>query len=214
MSQQQRVVCLVDGFNLYHAINRIGDQRLKWVNLWALASVFIRPRSQQLVDVFYFSAYPDWFPQSRRRHVQYVKAISVFGVKSVLGKFKAKDRACPSCGYRWSGHEEKETDVNIALAMLNLAYRDKYDHIFIISNDSDLAPAIRMVRSNFPEKDVTTIVPPHYFHSNELIQASSAKAKISIDHLKRCLLPQTVYDAGGNIVVTCPTEYLSQDSSC
>ena len=209
---QQRVVCFVDGFNLYHAINRIGDQCLKWVDLWALSSVFVRPKSQQLVDVFYFSAYPDWLLQSKKRHVQYVKAITAFGVKPVLGKFKFKDRRCPDCGHKWHGHEEKETDVNIALAMLNLAYQDRYDHAFLISNDSDLAPAIRMVRRHFPEKRITTIVPPHYFHSNELIQASSEKAKISVDHLKRCLLPPIVYDAGGNIVVSCPKEYLVQAS--
>ena len=110
--------------------------------------------------------------------------------------------------------EEKETDVNIALAMLNLAYQDKYDHAFLISNDSDLAPAIRMVRRNFPDKRITTIVPPQYFHSNELIQASSEKAKITVEHLKRCLLPPVVYDAGGNIVVSRPREYLVQEPFC
>lgn len=205
---QQRVICFVDGFNLYHAIGKLNEPYLKWLNLWALSSVFIRPKSQKLVDVFYFSAYADWLPQSKKRHVQYVKALTACGVKAVLGKFKSKDRKCPTCGYKWSGHEEKETDVNMALAMLNLAYQDKYEHAFLVSNDSDLAPAIRLVRANFPEKRVTTIVPPHYFHSNELIQASSEKAKITIEHLKRSRLPPVVYDAGGNIVVTCPKEYL------
>ncbi len=168
---------------------------------------FVRPKSQKLVDVYYFSAYADWLPDSRKRHGQYVKAITTSGVKPVMGKFKAKDRKCRKCKYKWTGHEEKETDVNIALAMLNLAYKDEYDHNFLISNDSDLAPAIHMVRANFPEKLITTIVPPHYFHSNELIKASSAKAKIRVDHLTRCLLPKTIYDAGGNIVATRPTEY-------
>ncbi len=102
------------------------------------------------------------------------------GVKPVMGKFKTKDRKCRKCRYKWTGHEEKETDVNIALAMLNLAYKNEYDHAFLISNDSDLAPAIHMVRANFPEKLITTSVPPHYFHSNELIKASSAKAKIQV----------------------------------
>jgi hypothetical protein len=71
------------------------------------------------VDVLYFSAYPDWLPQSKKRHIQYVKAISAFGVKPVLGKFKSKDKRCPTCECKWNGHEEKETDVNTVLAMLN-----------------------------------------------------------------------------------------------
>ncbi len=100
-----------------------------------------------------------------------------------------------------------ETDVNMALALVSLAYQNKYDRAFLITNDSDQAPAIRMVRNLFPIKKITPIVPPHYRHSNELIQASSDKAKITIDHLKCCLLPETVLDAGGNLIVTRPLEY-------
>lgn len=206
----QRVICFVDGFNLYHAVNRLNTPHLKWLNLWALSSVFIRPKSQQLVDVIYFSAYADWIPQSKKRHAQYVKALIASRVSTVMGKFKQKDRKCPKCKHKWCGHEEKETDVNIALAMLDLAYKDKFDHAFLISNDSDLAPAIHMVRKNFPQKLITTIVPPHYTHSNELIKASSEKAKIKIEHLQRCLFPEVIYDAGGNIIVSRPNEYSPQ----
>ena len=64
-----------------------------------------------------------------------------------------------------------------------------------------------MVRSNYPEKLITTIVPPKYWHSDELIRASSAKAKITVDHLKRCLLPEAIYDANGAIITKRPMEY-------
>jgi len=103
--------------------------------------------------------------------------------------------------------KKKETDVNIALALIDLAYKDKYDHAFVISNDSDLAPAIRMVRLNFSQKLITTIVPPLRQHSNELIQASSKKAKKTIEHLERSLLATTICDVGGNIVATRPVGY-------
>ncbi|KPK33674.1 MAG: hypothetical protein AMS24_00395 [Chlamydiae bacterium SM23_39] len=97
--------------------------------------------------------------------------------------------------------------------MLNLAYKNAYDHAYLISNDSDLSPAIHLIRTNFPEKMFTTISPPHYYHSNELIKASSGKAKIKIEHLKRCLFPQNIFDVGGNIVTTCPKEYMPQEIS-
>ena len=149
----------------------------------------------------------DWLPGAKARHLRYVKALIVEGVTPVMGKFKDKDRKCSKCGYRWKSHEEKETDVNIALALVNLAYQDKYDRALLISNDSDLAPAIHMVRNYFPHKNITTIVPPHYRHSNELIQASSYKAKITVEHLQRCSMPEHVLDAGGNLIVTRPSEY-------
>ena len=81
---QQRVICFIDGFNLYHAIKRLNVPYLKWLNLWSLASVFVRPKSQQLVDVVYFSAYADWLPQSKKRHVQYVKALIASRVSTVF----------------------------------------------------------------------------------------------------------------------------------
>ena len=204
---QQRVICFIDGFNLYHAILKLKSSHLKWVNLRSLASVFIRPKSQCLVDVFYFSAYADWRPDSKTRHQQYINALIANGVTPVMGHFKTKDRKCPDCNYKWKSHEEKETDVNIALHMLNLAHQDRFDHAFLISNDSDLVPAIKMVRTNFPHKLITTIVPPKYWHSDELIRASSAKAKLTVDHLKRCLLPEYIYDTGGNIIAKRPEEY-------
>jgi uncharacterized LabA/DUF88 family protein len=204
---QQRVICFIDGFNLYHAIHKLKSPHLKWVNLWSLASVFIRPKSQYLIDVLYFSAYANWRPDSKKRHQEYVKALTSNGISPIMGNFKAKDRKCPTCAHRWESHEEKETDVNIALHMLNLAHQNKYDHAFLISNDSDLVPAIKMVRGNFPQKSITTIVPPKYWHSDELIRASSTKAKITVDHLKRCLLPETIYDAQGTIIVRRPEEY-------
>ncbi|MCW9039197.1 MAG: NYN domain-containing protein [Rhodospirillales bacterium] len=206
----ERVISFVDGFNLYHAIKDLRRPDLKWVDLWELSNVFVGKRSQELIGVYYFSAYAKWLPGPYKRHREYVAALINVGVSPVMGQFKDKNRYCPSCDHRWNGHEEKETDVNIALALLNLAYKDEYDRAFVISRDSDLAPAIRMVRTNFPEKSVTVIAPPHRGHSAELIQAATNKAKISISHLTRCQLPTVLQDAGGNIVATRPAEYVLQ----
>jgi len=64
-----------------------------------------------------------------------------------------------------------------------------------------------MVRAFFPQKQITTIVPPQSRHSNELIKASSDKAKITVAHLERCLMPEHILDGGGNLIVTGPSEY-------
>jgi hypothetical protein len=53
----KRVSFYIDGFNLYHAIDELGDDRLKWLNLTSLCQSFLRPGDQldgvigrQLVD--------------------------------------------------------------------------------------------------------------------------------------------------------------------
>ena len=112
---RDRVTCFIDGFNLYHAIDSMREQHLKWVDLWSLSETFIKRRSQSLQEVYYFSAYAPWLPEKMKRHRLYVSALIATGVTPIMAKFKDKDRWCPNCGHHWIGHEEKETDVNIAL---------------------------------------------------------------------------------------------------
>lgn len=108
---------------------------------------------------------------------------------------------------RWESHEEKETDVNLALALLDMAYKDKYDHAFVLSRDSDLTPAIHKVKQNFPQKAITIFAPYNYFHSAELIKGADDHKTIKFKHIESSLFPAHIYDAGGNLVVVRPLEY-------
>lgn len=128
-------------------------------------------------------------------------------MKSILGQFKQKERFCPHCSAKWLGHEEKETDVNIALELLDLAAQDAYDRALLFSNDSDLAPAVRKVLVRFPNKRITIVAPPFSRQCNELIQSASNKTKIKVHHLEKSLLPEMIFDASGLISVKRPAEY-------
>ena len=203
----QRLVVLVDGFNLYHALDDLRQPQLKWLDLWCLGRHLSRPKSEQLTAVFYFSAFANWLPVKAARHRVYVKALKTTGVTVVLGKFKEKDRSCPSCRYHWKGHEEKETDVNIAIALLRLAQKDQFDRCILLSRDSDLAPAIRATREDYPLKTVTVASLPFRGHSGELVQAANDKRTLNVGDLRACLLPRLVLDPTGTNNVTRPTEY-------
>ena len=205
-----RTVALIDGFNLYHAIASLRRPELKWVNLKTLAGIFINTSMEQLDEVLYFTAYADHVaPPVLQAQKTYLKALRIVAVQPVLGFFKKKDRKCPSCSHKWTSHEEKETDVNIASYLIDLAYQDAFDRALVISNDSDLSPAIRLVRKRFPEKRITTIAPPNYYHSNELIQASSDKARIRSEHLEQALFPALVRDSTG-LSINCHQEYTAR----
>lgn len=149
----------IDGFNFYHALRRLDGPHLKWVNLRTLMERQTS-KSETISKVYYFSAYADWLPGPRRRHERYVAALAAADVEIILGNFKKKDRYCSYCKTVTVGHEEKETDVNIALCMLNEAYKDTYDRAYLVSRDSDLKPAIAMVRNEFPAKEVVVVAPP------------------------------------------------------
>lgn len=203
-----RTVCLVDGFNLYHAIAALHRPELKWINLRTLSSLFVNSSIENLGSIYYFSAHAE---HSSTRALQaqkaYIRALEIVQVLPILGYFKKKDRACPKCNHRWISHEEKETDVNIASYLIDLAYQDLFDRALVISNDSDLSPAIRLIRKRFPKKRITTVAPPNYYHSNELIQASSDKARIRLEHLELSLFPDVVRNTTGLASIERPGEY-------
>ena len=160
----KRVTAYIDGFNLYHAIQGLTTSKrsfshLKWLNLWELARSFAPEPVFSLTDVYYFSAYATWRPNAYKQHRKYVRALTAIGVTPILGNFKRKDRECFRCGNKWRAPEEKETDVNIALHLLRGAYRDRYARALLISADSDLAPTIRMVREETPQKDIRVVLP-------------------------------------------------------
>jgi len=137
-----RVNAYIDGFNLYHAIDDTSNHHWKWLDLNTLCRIFAPDSTFSINKIYYFSAFATWKPDEYRRHRAYVKALESTGVVPVMGNFKNKDRKCFKCGRKWVDHEEKETDVNIALQMLMDSYKNNYDRALLITGDSDLVPPI------------------------------------------------------------------------
>jgi uncharacterized LabA/DUF88 family protein len=200
-------VCVyIDGFNLYHALLKLGDSRVKWLDLNALSRRLISPKSEKIQSIFYFSAFAHWLPAKMPRHELYVKALEARGVTCILGHFKDKDRRCNSCGATWIAHEEKETDVSIGISLLNDAYKQRYEKAYLVTRDSDLMPAVRMIRTEFPTKQIVAVAPPLMGHSNDLITVCHSKRKISPAQVRACLLPEKLRHSDGTIIVR-PLEY-------
>jgi uncharacterized LabA/DUF88 family protein len=51
----------------------------------------------------------------------------------------------------------KRTDVNIAVFMVDDAYQDSCDQLIVFSGDSDLVPAVNVVRRRFPQKVIVYV---------------------------------------------------------
>lgn len=157
--RMKRVITYIDGFNLYHAVDDLKDQSLKWLDLWALSESLLR-QNETLKAVNYFSAFATWLPAPYARHRTYVAALQARGVTTIMGKFKQKPRSCRACGAKWMGHEEKETDVHIAVRLVADALLNDFERAIVISADSDLAPALRVVRQHQPSKELFVAAPP------------------------------------------------------
>lgn len=203
----KRAAAFVDGFNLYHALDSLQDPALKWLDLWRFCERFTG--TLELRQVFYFSAYATWLPASYKRHRTYVTALEQVGVANVMGHFKSKDRVCRHCKTRSKSYEEKQTDVNVALHLLNEARKDSYDCALLVSNDSDLVPAIRMLREEFPGKWARVITPPTKCTSKALVQAAGGMQNVRTAkraHVASALLPERLRLPNGHYVIR-PQEY-------
>ncbi|MCP1290895.1 NYN domain-containing protein [Chromobacterium sp. S0633] len=204
---KKRVACFIDGFNLYHAVDELTDRRtrkrmnhLKWLDLKRLAGCFIQPSIEEVTAVYYYSALATWLPDAQSRHEVYLKALESTGVTIRLGKFKKKDRRCNSCGVTWVGHEEKESDVNLALELLNESWRDSFDKAIIMTADTDLVPVIKMVRAQFAHKEIVAAIPEgRYGNALDLRHNSSLSQRIKQHHIEACLFGASFTAVDGSV---------------
>lgn len=203
-----RVAAFVDGFNLYHSIDAAGLHHLKWLNLRALCENFAPTPLHDLTAVYYFSAFATWRPDAYARHRAYVAALGSADVTPIMGRFKEKPRRCRHCQRPWTDHEEKETDVNLALRIVASAFTDEYDLALVLTGDGDIAPAVRLVRAEFPAKGVRIVTTLNRHYNSELVAAAGQPArKLKRIHLERSLFPEAIADPTGAIVARRPAKY-------
>jgi hypothetical protein len=124
----ERVKAYVDGFNLYHGLKARHGRKYLWLDLHALAVRLLKP-SQHLVAVEYFTARVRNQPESEQRQTAYLDALAAHCplVKVVQGRFQEKTHECWSCGGRWVSYEEKETDVSIAVQLVEDGVQGVFD---------------------------------------------------------------------------------------
>lgn len=200
-----RVSVYIDGFNLYHSTLQHTHPDCRWLNLLELSKRLINPKTEEIQTVYYFTALTTWIPKKAKNHLLYIHALRTVGVKDILGKFSIRDRKCPLCLNRYQAHEEKKTDINIAITLLGDAVADKFDTALILSGDSDLATVNSKLKQLCPNKKVGIIVPQNQSAMN-LKQHADFFKKIKSKDLKKSLLPEQVTYNGK--IITAPKGWL------
>jgi uncharacterized LabA/DUF88 family protein len=192
-----RVKTYVDGFNLYHGLKQKHGRRYLWLDLEALTRRLIKP-SQRLVAVDYFTARVRNQPTSERRQATYLDALSAHSplVHVVEGRFQEKTHYCRSCGNQWSSYEEKETDVSIAVTLVEDGAAHLFDTALLISGDSDMCPVVRSLRRVCPGKRVIAVFPPKR-NSAELGRLADGVLRISDANIRQSQLPAAVVSPAG-----------------
>lgn len=199
-----RSIVYIDGFNFYYGAIKGGPY--KWLNL---EKFFVSLRQHDEVRrIYYFTALVTGSSQARQR--TYLKALATLPLVSVvLGKYKTKRVLCtvPACLHTGIKHflssEEKRTDVNIAIQLLDDAYQDMCDTFIAVSGDSDLVPGLLAVKQRFPDKQIVVYVPARdriRGAATELRGAADRHRTVPLSLLRVCQFPARVPDGHGGFI--------------
>lgn len=199
-----RTIIYVDGFNFYYGALR--GTPFKWLDLQRYFQL-LRP-GDQILHVRYFTALVHG--PTRPNQVSYLRALSTLPlVAVVLGKFKNKSVPCRNVACTYAGNrffpmpEEKRTDVNIAVHMLDDAYQNHCDNFVLVSGDSDLVPVVKMLKTRFPAKRVTVYVPtrnPIRGAAVELRSVADKHRDLPLNLLQFAQLPSPLPDGAGGFI--------------
>ena len=206
----------IDGFNLYHGCfddrkDRPHWRQYRWLDLDALSQKLCRDAS--LNRIRYFTALVDPYPSNpdnRARQLTYLRALGTIPHLAIHhGRFatnkKERPLAIPDTPKPTPviplqmvpiiEREEKGSDVNLASYLLLDAFKHEYDLAVVVSNDSDLAEPIRLVRSEFGLK--VRIVNPRKFLAYDLRGIADFYSNIKFGMLQQSQFPPTMTDAIG-----------------
>ncbi len=210
---KEKVCVYVDGFNMYHALSELKLPHLKWLNLKKLSYYLIKHNSQSIVGVKYFSAFAEHFNgtdkiDSLLRHRSYVRALEAKGVDCIMGNFAKRDRIYKGKGYKaqWRRYEEKQTDVGIGVHLINDAHLGRFDRAFVISLDTDLMPALKIMKKERPHQPVIVYAPPHRAHHRDIQAEASSVESIKVSQIERSLFGANVVK-NGRVVARRPNAY-------
>lgn len=199
----------IDGFNLYHAMDDLNDPELKWLDLMTLGQSFLRD-GEIIGKVYYFTAIVPWSAEKAGRHHQYIKALKARGVTVVAGNFSKIQFHCSAMNRKCEKHEEKQTDVSIAITMVKDALQDAVDRIILLTADSDQIPAIKLISTVKPFIERTMYAPPMRLQKARNLGdqfTPKNRKEVSVGALKSCKLPREVVDAKGVLVAVRPLDY-------
>ena len=195
----------IDGFNFYYGA--VKDTPYKWLNFKKLFESLLAP-SHQILSIKYFTAIVTGKidPDQPIRQKTYIRALEKYipEISVYYGEFLShnvfKPLAYPIDQNTFGKKikfvnviktEEKGSDVNLAVHLLNDAWLDHYDCAVVVSNDSDLAESLALVKAQHKKK-IGLITPGKTHPSRELLKFSDFTKRVRKGVLAASQLPDPI----------------------
>ena len=197
----------IDGFNWYFSIFK-HKPAWKWLNLQSLFEE-IRP-DEEIVGIRFFTAMVDpKVPNSaaRGRQALYHLALRTLPkVKIIQGSFRDREVRCGAkCQESYLTREEKKTDVNIAVTMIDDVISGFTESVVLVSGDSDQEPAVMWIKKRYPNIKLTVYIPSlpedQGKRQNRFYGQNDITCKfLTLDYMTRHQLPNQVEHSNGQLI--------------
>ncbi len=171
-TMKKKVNFYVDGFNFYYGLKEMvkhkGDWRkFYWIDFVKLFSQFLN-EDEEIGTVHYFTARPKNTGKTARQNILMScnKTINGEALKIHYGKYQDKSIKCrvkDGCGREFMHWEEKQTDVNLAIKMVEDCHNKVCNKIVLVSGDSDFLPPLKLIKNIYTEVELMTLFPPFKF---------------------------------------------------
>ncbi len=168
----KRTIVYVDGFNLFYGA--LKGTAFKWLDLLSLARELFP--SDTIERVHFCTALIQG--ADRWKQERYLSALSTYPEITVhKGEMKSRHQDCrvKGCNYggerRYRKWEEKFTDVQLGVLLVDDAHSARLERSVLISGDSDLVPAMAMIRANKFPIETNILVPD----KNDKIRANKVR---------------------------------------
>lgn len=195
-----RTIIYIDGFNFYYRAVR--GTKYKWLDFMSLFQKVLSSHNR-IVQIKYFTALVSGKQNFQKpiKQQTYIRALKTHipELNVFYGHFLTHEVYAPLVkpinnlnSVKIIKTEEKGSDVNIAVHLLNDAWLDKYDCAVVVSNDSDLAESMRLVREHHSKKIIGLIMPGKGHPSKELMKHANFIKRIRSGVLKNSQLPSPI----------------------
>ncbi len=222
----------IDGFNLYYGAIREAERRglgsFRWLDPVALVRKLAPGDTVPRVKYFTALVTPlPTDPAQQARQLVYWKALRTLPeIEITEGRFQHGRRSMPT----WTSaveaqrlvaqgltphlrrvevwrSEEKGSDVNLATHLVHDAHLSRFDKALVISNDSDLREAIRVVVREVGRPVVVCNPSPWADMARDLSQVATERRRLRVGALAACQLPDPTADPASGERIAKPKEW-------
>lgn len=203
MGPIMRTIAYVDGFNLYYG--SLKNTPHKWLDICEYFRKTL-PAECVLEKVKYFTARVSPLPNDQdapKRQDIYLRALRAHcgqTFEAIEGRFSVKNTRAPLAApphrtVEIIRTEEKGSDVNLAVELVNDAWSDSFDCAAVVSNDADLERALKIAKQ-YRKKRVILYTPgaPVRRPLGQLAKWSHKQIDVLPGILAQCQLPLVLRD--------------------